>query len=162
MAIFMKLPGVEGEASTKGFSKQMELFMLGFGVSQSANPTEGSGHSSAEAHLHGINVTKATDKATPLLMEKCCDATHFKEITFTLTRTVNKVIQHYMTVVLYDAIIADINFGASQEETPTETLTFVFSQVEWTYGNVEKTGKGAGNTTGSWNISAGDREIVLA
>jgi type VI secretion system secreted protein Hcp len=159
MAIFMTLPGIEGEATTKGFESQMELWSLSHGITQSANPAQASGHSSAEAHLSPVSVTKSSDKASPILMEKCCDASHFEEITFTLTRTVNKVIQKYMTIVLKDALIADISFGASTEGQPTETLSFVYSQIEWTYGNIEKTGKGSGNTTGSWNLSSGDREV---
>ncbi len=159
MAIYMVIPDVEGETTTKGFEKQMELWSLSFGVSQSANPAQASGHSSAEAQLSPVSVTKSTDKATPILLEKCADASHFKDITFTLTRTADKKVQKYMTVVLKDALIADISFGAGQDGQPTETLSFVYSQIEWTYGNIEKTGKGSGNTTGSWNLSTGDREV---
>ena len=158
MAIFMVLPDIEGEATTKGFEKQMELWSLSLGVSQASNPAQASGHSSAEAHLSPVSVTKSTDKATPILLEKCCDASHFDEVTFTLTRTSDKKVQKYMTVVLKDALIADISFGANQEGQPTETISFVFSEIEWTYGNIEKTGKGSGNTTGAWNLSTGDRE----
>ena len=158
MAIFMKLPDIEGEATTKGFEKQMELFSLNQGVVQSANPAQASGHSSSEAHLSPISVTKSTDKATPILMEKCCDASHFDEITFTLTRTADKTIQPYMTIVLKDALISDISFGASSDGQPTESLSFVYSQIEWTYGTIGKGGSAKGNTAGSWNLSTGERE----
>ncbi len=159
MAIFMTIPDVEGECTTRGFEKQMELWSLSLGAAQSANYSQSSGWSDSEAHLSPISITKSTDKATPILLEKCCEAAHFKEITFSLTRTANKKIETYMKVVLTDALIADMSFGANAEDAPSETISLVYTTIEWEYGKIQKTGSAAGNTAGAWNIGTGDREI---
>ena len=60
MSIYMQLTDVEGEVTTKGFEKQIEIMSASFGTSRNiASPArKANGRESSEPMLSEVNLTK--------------------------------------------------------------------------------------------------------
>lgn len=75
MAIYMKYPDVDGESTTAGFEKQIELQSFQFGIGRGIASARGtSTRESSEASVSEITVTKLSDGASLKLMEESSTA----------------------------------------------------------------------------------------
>ncbi len=95
---------------------------------------------------HPLKITKAVDKASPLLYKACCTGEQCK-VTLDLYRIkADGMEEKYFTVKLEDAIIVSMERNTPLTFLPEnkpyqdmESVSFTYSRITWTYndGNVE-------------------------
>ena len=66
MAIYLRLGGVEGEVTTKGFEKQIELMSVSFGTARNiaSAARKANGRESSEPSLSEVNLMKQWDSTS--------------------------------------------------------------------------------------------------
>jgi type VI secretion system secreted protein Hcp len=88
---FLKIDGVDGEATRKGFEKQMEIQSFNWGASNPATiGAGGGGGGGGKVSLSTFNLTKKSDSASPLLFQSCCDGSHYAKAVVTLNKAGGK------------------------------------------------------------------------
>jgi type VI secretion system secreted protein Hcp len=151
--IFLKIPGLEGEAPTKGHEKEIECTSLNFGATRDEpSGAYGGGSGSGKVNFHNVVITKYLDASSPKLFQKCCDGTHFDTgTTFTLSETGSDPAIDYLTYKLKEVTITSVNHSAS-DGRPMENVTLSYVEVYVEYlPQTEKGAKGA-KAAGGWNI----------
>jgi len=83
---FIKIPGVEGESTRKGFEKHIEVLSFSLGASNPSSVGSGGGGGSGKASLSSFSIMKHSDIASPVLFQKCCAGDHFDKVTVTLNK----------------------------------------------------------------------------
>ncbi|MFO7607675.1 MAG: type VI secretion system tube protein Hcp [Candidatus Krumholzibacteriia bacterium] len=152
---YLKIEGVPGECTVAGFEGQIEIQGYSHGVSQSASVSASTagGATTGRCTHQDFAVTKELDKASALLAQKCSDGSHIPSITLTLTRAGGGDRVPYMEYKLTKCLISSVSTGGGTGSFPSESVTFNYAKIEWTYTQQKRDdGSGGGKTTGSWNL----------
>jgi type VI secretion system secreted protein Hcp len=153
---FLKIDGIPGESSDDKYKDWIEVLSYNWKVRQPASYTASSagGATTERANFSDFKVVKRIDKATPKLALVCADGTHIKEINIDLCRASGDKIK-YMEYKLSNCIVSSISTGGSSGGEPSETLTFNYGKIEWTYTRQRRSdGCGAGNVAVDWNLQS--------
>ena len=151
---FLKIDGIPGESSDDKYKEWVEVLSYYFRVRQPVSGTASSagGATAERANFSDFKVVKRIDKATPKLALACADETHIKGINMDLCRAGGDKIK-YMEYKLSNCIVSSISTGGSNGGEPSETLTFNYGKIEWTYTQQRRSdGSGAGNVAAGWNL----------
>lgn len=152
---FLKIDGVDGESTRKGFAGQIELASFSWGAS---NPTTigsmGAGGGAGKATISSFNCLKATDKASPVLFQACCQGKHFPKATVTLNKAGGDDAVNYLVYEFEKVFVDSIQWSGSSggDDRPTESLSITFGKVTISYTPQSDTGAKAGPVRGSWDL----------
>jgi len=152
---FLKIDGVESEATQKGFEKQIRLDSFNMGASNPVDMSAGGGRGAGQVSLSTFNVTKMTDKSSPVLFQACCLGKHFKNAVITICKAGGEQLP-YLTYKFDTVYIADISWGGGGgEDTPSESLSLAYTRVEMTYKEQKADGTLANPIKAAYDISLG-------
>jgi type VI secretion system secreted protein Hcp len=152
---YLKIEGIPGESTAKGFEKQIEIANYSHGVSQSTDiSASSSGGATTGRTMHSdFTITKAIDLASPVLLQRCSDGTHIPSLTLTLVRSGGDNKVPFMTYTLTNLVVSNVSYGGSKDGLPQESVSFNYGKIDWVYTQQKRAGGGGGgNTTGSWNL----------
>src|SRR5689334_1233144 len=127
---FLKLDGVQGEATGKGHEKEIDIFSWSFGATQPAHSAHAGGGGVGKVTVHDLTVSKRADKASTALFLNCCNGAHIKEGTIT-SRKAGGDQQDFMKIKLTDILISSYQAGGSHgDDTPMESITLNFAKIQ--------------------------------
>lgn len=146
---FCQVKDIDGESTDAGHEKWIELISYSHGLNQPGSAASATGGRSAErVNIDNFTITKYIDASTPGLALACCDGRTIKEVKIELCLASGD--KHpYMTYFLTNAMVSSVNPSgtASAADRPTETVSFSFDSIEWTYTPMGTDGK-AGSKIG--------------
>jgi len=161
--IFLDFKGkkkVEGETTSKGFEKQLEIDSFTFGVSnpRAASVSGVGGQSEGTASLSSVTISRAVDKASPTVFQGCCAGDVWDEVFIRARRTTSggSTAMTYMTVSLKNAMIESYSVSGAAESRPMETFGIAFDFVKWEHAVEDASGGKAGHVEASWNLATQD------
>ncbi|MEW5931177.1 MAG: type VI secretion system tube protein Hcp [Gemmatimonadota bacterium] len=152
---FLKIEGIDGESTRKGFEKQIELISFSWGAS---NPTtigsSGPGGGAGKASVSSFNCLKITDAASPPLFQACCSGKHFPKAKVTLRKAGGESPVDYLMYEFENVYIESVQWsGASGgDDRPTESLSLAFGRVTVTYTPQADQGATGSPVVGSWSV----------
>lgn len=154
---YIKIEGVEGEATADGFEKQIEIYSFSWGAS---NPTTigsgSSGLSAGKVSLSSFNIMKKTEKSSARLFAACCKGDHFTSALVSLRKATGEGGQGvYLTYKFTDVMVESIQWSGSSggDDTPTESVSLAYGKVEIEYKNQGKDGKLAVAGQAAWDLT---------
>lgn len=151
---FLKIGDIEGEATRKGFEKQIEILSFSWGASNPTTIGSGGGGGGGKAQLSSFNCMKVTDKASPVLFQKTCQGAHFPKATVVLHKAGGDEAVDYLKYEFERVYIESIQWSGSSggDDRPTESLSFAFGKVTVTYIEQTETGVKGSPVVGSWDV----------
>lgn len=152
---YLKIDGIPGESTAKGYEKQIEITSFSHNVHQSTDiSASSSGGATTGRTTHSdFTISKAVDLASPVLLQRCCDGTHIPTLTLTLVRSGGDSKVPFMVYTLTNLVVSDVSYNGSKDGLPMESVSFNYGKIEWVYTQQKRAGGGGGgNTTGSWNL----------
>ena len=143
---YCKVDGIPGESSDDKHKDYFEVLSFSHGVSQgSSGSVSGSGgHADGRASHDSFTVTKHLDKASPKLTYACAKGDHIKEVLIECWRHVGEN-SKYMEYKLTDAIVRSIHPTGGGDGRPSETVSFDYARIDWTYTEYDNKGKKKGD-----------------
>lgn len=149
---YLRIDGIQGGATARGYEGWIEVAGLEWGISNPSAAALG-GRTAGQAEFDPIVVTKPIDKATPLLAQACAAARHLREAELvffaagsaTPTGSVN----------LSDVTIAETVVSGGEAAVLNERLALSFARIEWTFLDIDPaTGRPRGEVKASWDVAA--------
>jgi type VI secretion system secreted protein Hcp len=151
---FLKIDGMPGESTDDKHKDWIEVLSYNWGASQLASATASSagGATAERANFQDFSIVKTLDKASPKLALACADGTHIKDVTIELCRAGGDKVK-YMEYKMSDCIISSVSVGGGGGGEPTESLTFNYGKIEWTYVQQKRAdGSGGGQVAAGWDL----------
>jgi type VI secretion system secreted protein Hcp len=154
---FLKIDGVAGEATRKGFEKQMEILSFSFGAS---NPSTigagGGGTGGGKVSVSSFNIMKRSDVATPILFQACCKGDHFAKAAVTLNKSGGGSAVDFIKYEFEQVFVDNIQWSGSSggDDTPTESVSFSFGKVSVTFTPQKPDGSKGSPAVGAWDLTA--------
>jgi type VI secretion system secreted protein Hcp len=152
---FLKIDGIPGESTDDKHKDWIEVLTYNWGAQQptSATASSSGGATSERANFQDLSITKTLDKASPKLALALAKGTHSATVILELCRAGGDKVK-YMEYKLTNCIISSIsNVGGGGE--PTESLSFNYGRVEWTYVQQKRAdGSGGGQVAAGWDLEA--------
>ncbi len=160
MAIYIKMEGITGGSTKKGFEGQIETSSVSFGANRASTARSGKGGAGGEAFVHDINFTKAADDSSVELFLRCAKGTETPTTEITLTKSDGQGGEvKFLTYKLENVYITSWSTGASggqgSDVTPQESVAINFKKIDLGYTPQGNDQAGAAEITGSWSIEQG-------
>lgn len=149
---YLKIEGIDGESTSKGMEKQIEIESFSWGVCNTATVgSQSGGISSGKANIGAFTIVKAVDKASPNLMLASCDGSHLKSATVTFRKsTGSSGPKPFEILKFHECMVSSYQMTGvtGGDDTPRETVSFEFGKVEMEYYAQKSDGSTskAGNT----------------
>jgi type VI secretion system secreted protein Hcp len=124
---FLQLDGVKGESQDANHKDQIELTSWSMGASGGGMGAASSGRAAGRANVSEIQITKAHDTASPLLMQAAVTGRHFKNATLYVRKA--GAAQPYLEYKLSDVIVSGYQ-TSSGGDRPTESMSLNFTKIE--------------------------------
>ncbi|WP_062642064.1 Hcp family type VI secretion system effector, partial [Caballeronia arationis] len=105
------------------------------------------------ASVHDLSFSKYVDKASPTIVQSCCQGVHMPQAVLTLRKAGGKEPIEYLKVTLNEVLISSHSLGFNGGDQAVENITLNFAQFTIEYQPQDNTGaKKGGVVTGKWNI----------
>lgn len=134
MAIYMKVPGVSGNVSAKGYEKWIELSSQRMQVDammrvQTGRKLDRFNHL---PHFSLMQITKNKDKASSALFEGVCVGKVFPEVEIHECSTGSSV-SPYAKYRLSNVVVSSMSNASSAAHQPVEVLELAYTKLESSY-----------------------------
>jgi type VI secretion system secreted protein Hcp len=153
---FIKIDGVDGESTRKGFEKHIEILSFSWGASNPTTIGSGGGGGAGKVSLSSFNIMKVTDAASPGLFQACCTGKHFPKAKAVLHKAGGDEAVDYLVYEFEKVFVESIQWSGSSggDDRPTESLSLAFGKVTITYTPQTETGAKGSPVVASWDAMA--------
>ena len=142
--MFLKIATVDGESTTKGYEKQIDVLAWSWGMSNSGTTHSGSGTTAGKANVQDFSFTKNLDRASPALMLAALTGTTYADATLTVLRPIpNKAgaTYDYLKLKLENVLVTSVSGGGTPtQDKLTENVTLNFSKFTLEYKPADSSG----------------------
>jgi type VI secretion system secreted protein Hcp len=142
-----------------------EIDDFSFDIEQVLNiGSASSGLGAGKVQLNGFQVTRKTDRASPMLFTMCCAGQHFKQVSLYLRRAsggasgmTSTQLPSGLTFLRFDFALVGVKTmswsGSDGDEACKEEVTFEYGALKVQYVQQGADGQplASGQTMGSWN-----------
>lgn len=152
---FLKLDGVDGESTRKGYEKQMAVIAFSWGGSNPSTIGVTGGGGGGKGELSSLSITKKSDAASPLLFQKCMEGEHFKKGALTLLKAGGKESVDFVKYELENIFIDSVSYSGSEggDDQPTEAISLSFGKMTYTFTPQKPDGTKGSPVVGQWDVT---------
>lgn len=129
--VFMKIDGVDGAATQRGFERWIELISVDQSMSNNGSKQMG-GAGAGRPSFSDIKIKKGVDKTSPLLAIKAVTGSHYPVVTITFAGVNGN--ESY-TIILKEVFISGVS--TDTECNPAcktfEEIRLSFGEITWEY-----------------------------
>lgn len=158
MPIYMNYNDIKGDATADGHEGWIELNSFQWGVGRGiSSPTGGSADRESSApSVSEITVSKATDNASPKLLNEALQGEGVK-VVIDFCKTDKSKLEVYMTYTLTDSMVSGYSLSSGGDR-PTESLSLNFTKIE--YKNIPQSIKGETGTPETVTYDLGKATVL--
>jgi type VI secretion system secreted protein Hcp len=138
---YLKVDGIDGEATTKNFQNQIQILSFSWGGSQTSSVAGTGGSGAGKVDLSELSITKHMDKATTKFFNALCAGTHIKSAVLSATKAgagggTGGV---FLKITLGELFVTSLHTSASNE-LPAESVSFSYNTVKVEYSTQDNQG----------------------
>jgi type VI secretion system secreted protein Hcp len=135
---YLKLDGIEGEAKTEGFDKQIQLLSFSWGGSQASSVAGTGGSGAGRADLSDLSIMKHMDKATSPIFKALVSGQHIKTGSLSATKAGGNG-KPFLKLSFEELFVTSQQISASSE-IPTESVSFSYNKIKEEYWTQDEKG----------------------
>lgn len=139
---FLKLDGIDGEATDAKYKNSIDVESWSWGETQSGTHSGGGGGGAGKVQMQDFHFVMKINKASPKLMLACATGEHVKKATLTCRKAGGKQ-EDFLTIVMSDLLVSSYQTGGSghSDIVPTDQISLNFSKIEFEYKPQDAAGK---------------------
>jgi type VI secretion system secreted protein Hcp len=150
--MFLKIDGCDGESADDSHTDEIDVLAFSWGLTQSGSMHTAGGGGSGKVSVQDMSITKYLDKASTVLMQKCCSGKHFATATLVCRKAGDTPVE-YFKVSMEEVLVTSISEGGSGgEDVQTENITLNFGKVKVEYTPQESSGSAGAASELGWDI----------
>lgn len=152
-AIFIKLTGIEGEATDAVHENEINVQSWSWGASQPGTMHLEGGGTAGRVRVSDLNFVHDYDKASPNLFQYCCKGKKIDEAVLTqLKQAGDGGVLDFLKITMTDVIVSSVNPGGGSDSIPTESVTLNFAKHKIEYMQQKAEGSGEPVVTTKFDI----------
>ena len=152
---WIRLSGIEGEATKRGHERWIQVLGFSWGVAASQ---EGARGAAARPTFQALTIQKYLDKSSPHLAAASAEGRIIAEAELVFYGPAGTSSPPLGTVKLANAQVTEVHterLDAASTERPTETVGFRFGKIEWLYNEIDLVSREARTTVRTgWDVAA--------
>jgi len=130
--MFLKIEGIDGESQSRGHEKWIEIESFSWGATNTGGHAFGGGGGAGKVSMNDISFVHSYDKASPKLLESCCQGRHIKSAILSVRKAGSE--QHdYLIYKMTDLLVSGLQVGGASNEAPAEQVSLNFNKFEITF-----------------------------
>ncbi len=148
---------IPGDATTKGFEKQINIDSVSWGVGRGISTVaSGNSRETSKASFSEISLSKATDIASAELFIQACVGKTLISATLTWINSggTDNTNQVYQVVTLSHPIVSSYS-QSSGGDRPSESFSLNFDKITFSYTGWDG-GKNTGTSAKTYNLATGE------
>jgi type VI secretion system secreted protein Hcp len=155
---YLKIKGIDGEASSKGHEKEIELHSWSWGETQSGSHAAGGGGGAGKVSMQDFHFVTPLSSASPKLFLACASGEHISDAVLTC-RKAGKDQQEFFKVTLTDVLVSSYQTGGSghSEIIPTDQVSLNFAKIQFEYKPQKPDGTLGGAIPAGWDQKKGTK-----
>jgi len=145
---------IEGECLMTDYEKKIELLSYSTGLAQQITGDQSNTkRTSGKPNLQDFTVTKYQDLSTNKFVDFCLLAKPITKLTVTVGQNDNGKVTKIFVYEMENALVSSYSVGGGGGGKPTETLTFNFTKMTWTYVQQKSAVAEGGNLPVTWDLT---------
>lgn len=156
MAIYLKVDGIKGDVTAKGYEDQIELESMSFGVSRDVSMEAGNirNRETGLPYIQSIACSKVLDSSTPMLLQNALTGAASRSAEISIVRSGDGGgIVEVGKIILEEAMMSDYNFNGVINSKPAESLSISFSKIEVDFAGADSAGKNGSNVKVGYDLT---------
>ncbi|MBU9836545.1 Hcp family type VI secretion system effector [Rahnella perminowiae] len=153
-SLFMKIEGIKGTVSNKGYEGWISIENMTFGVSSTPNIDNASEQvNGAGARFDSILFSKVMDSTSTQLTVMVAEGSNISEITLVKVSMQGSKPVEAAKLIYKNCVLSSYNFNAySAGDIPCENLSFVYGAMSFETNMVEPDGKTSKQGPMGWSV----------
>ena len=128
---YLKIDGIDGESTTNGHEKGIQIESWSWGTSNSSSSGYGGGMGSGKMSAKALTITKTIDTTSPAIFMACASGKRIKNAVLTAVRpSSDGKGSDYVTVNFSDVFCSSFQHSGSSSDRPMESLSLNFTKIE--------------------------------
>lgn len=153
VAMYLNIDGVTGECQATGFSNWIDIFSYSVGASNPTTVGTGTGSGAGKVSVSSMSIQKTIDTSTPSLFLNCASGNHFDKAEVQVLEAGGAAPVAFLVIDFTQVFIDSISWGGSSGGgKPSESVTFSFATIQFTYTPQLATGAAGSPIPFGWNI----------
>jgi len=153
---YLKIDGIQGEATDQDFKDQINLLSFSWGGSQvSSAGTRTAGSGAGKVELSDFSVTKHFDKSSPQLFKALVSGTHSGTAVLSAVKA-GASGKAFLKITFEELFVTSIQVSAA-DELPSESVSFSYKQIKIEYSTQNE--KGTLTPTASHTYNVGTNKV---
>ena len=129
---YLKIDGVQGEATDQDFKDQINILSFSWGGSQvSSAGTRTAGSGAGKVELADFSITKHYDKSSPQLFKSLVSGTHSATAVLSAVKA-GAGSKPFLKLSFEELFVTSLHVSAA-DELPTESVSFSYKQIKIEY-----------------------------
>jgi type VI secretion system secreted protein Hcp len=152
---FLKLTGVEGEATDHKHKNEIDVESFSWGETNSGTHVGGGGGGAGKVSMQDFHFVMRASKASPKLMLACATGEHIKEGTL-VCRKAGTDQQEFLTIKMSDLLVSSYQTGGSSNGgvVPMDQVSLNYSKIEFEYKEQKPDGSLGGAIKAGYDLKA--------
>lgn len=153
MAIFVTIPDIPGESQDRDHPDAINVNAFQWGLSNAGSALD---KKSASPSFSNLTIHKNLDRSTAKLAMASATGQRLREVVLDETASFTDGGRvTYLTVKLWDAVVAEVSESSSEEDRPQDVISFDFPKIEMVYTLFDSKGKKKGTERFAWDLAKG-------
>ena len=131
-AYYLYLEGIDGESTTVGHEKWIDVLSFSLGASNPASfPTGGGG--AGKVSFSDLSMVKEVDVSSVSLLKYVATGKHIAKATLDIVSSASKGSQPYLRYDLVNALVTSYNISGGSGGNPIESFSLNFEKIAFEY-----------------------------
>lgn len=154
MAIYMKIDGIDGSVTAKGFEKQIELHSFQFGVGRAISMDSGNAANRAHGRpsLSEITVTKNMENSSFGLLKEVLSGNAGKKVKISVVEVAADQLKEYVVYELEDVLISAYSVSTGGG-VPSESISLSYAKITASFTSADKSNKAGAQMRVSYDLA---------
>lgn len=155
--MYLKIDGVDGESHDESHETWIDVLAYSHNI-QGSIADVSTARSTGSVKHSPLRTTKNVDKSTPKLYKKCSMASIIPSVMLEFWSG-GESPNRFLMIELQSVIISSVQGYGLAGDHPTETVSFIYAKIQWTYTVYDAAGNPMGNVESGWLTWTGDPAI---
>lgn len=155
---FLKLEGIEGESTSDGHAKEIQLESWSWGETNTGTHGTGGGGGAGKVSMQDFHFVMKVNKASPKLFNACATGEHIPKAVLTCRKAGGKQ-EEFLKVSFTDLLVSSYQTGGSgtSEIIPMDQISLNFAKIEFEYKVQDSKGQTTSPVKAGYDLKAGKK-----